>query len=212
MARRRQGEDVARAWGGGAVPVTLGVLAVLYFAGVFFEAAKSGTSAKYLGKALGNEAGAPFAYFTQLAALFPGAARHAIDYRVEGYRCRDKTWVEIDVWRWFPIDAGNKENRFYRVMHFYGDAHPHRQTLRALDEFLVSRYDADLVDAASRGQPGDPIGGVRFVRLNVPFGQPGDGSPRYERRPLATYPDDQRKDFYYTPESKREERCSRIGR
>src|SRR6185369_16131667 len=99
------------------------------------------------------------AYFTQLAALFPGAARHAIDYRVEGYRCRDKTWVEIDVWPWFPIDAGNKENRFYRVIHFYGDAHPHRQTMRALDEFIVGRYDADLIDAASRGQRGDPIGG-----------------------------------------------------
>ena len=74
-------------------------------AGVFFEAAKSGTAAKYLGKVMGDEAAAPFAYFTQLAALFPGAARHAIDYRVEGWRCRDKTWAEIDVRPYFPIDA-----------------------------------------------------------------------------------------------------------
>ena len=50
------------------------------------------------------------------------------------------------------------------------------------------------------------------MRLHVPFGKPGDGSPRYERRPLADYPEDERKHLYYTPESRREERCARIGR
>jgi hypothetical protein len=213
MPDRQRGNDVARAFGGTAVPRVLAVLSVLYFTGVFFEAAKNGTAAKYLGKAMGSEAAAPFAYFTQLAALFPGASRHAIDYRVEGWRCRDKTWAEIDVRPYFPIDADSKENRFYRAIHFYGDAHLHRQTLHALDEFIVHGYDTDAVEAAVHGKPSEPIGGVRFVKVMVPFGGPGEGSPRYERRALEAYPEDQRKTLaYHTPESKREERCSRIGR
>jgi hypothetical protein len=198
-----QDDLVARAWGGGVVPKVLGTLAALYFAAIWSEAAKSGTSAKWLP--------APVAYFTQVAALFPGAARHALDYRVEGWRCRDQQWSEIDVRPWFPIEGDNKESRFYRAMHFYGE-HPHRQTLRALDEFIVDHYNADAIDAASQGRDTGEIGGVRFVRLALPIGRPSDGSPRYERKPLASYPDDDRKDIYYTPESKREERCRRIGR
>jgi hypothetical protein len=213
MSGPERGEDLGRAFGGRAVPSVLAVIAAVYFAGVFFEAAKSGTAAKYLGKAMGDEAAAPFAYFTQLAALFPGASRHAIDYRVEGWRCRDKAWAEIDVRPYFPIDADSKENRFYRAIHFYGDTHLHRQTLHALDDFIVHRYDADAIDAAARGEPIELIGGVRFVKVTVPFGEPGDGSPRYVRRPLPDYPEDQRKALpYHTPESKREERCSRISR
>jgi hypothetical protein len=207
MPGRERGDGVARAFGGSLVPGVLASVTALYFAGVFFEAARSGTAAKYLGKVMDDEAAAPWAYFTQLAALFPGASRHAIDYRVEGYRCRDRAWAEIDVRPLFPIDADSKENRFYRAIHFYGDAHPHRQTLHALDDFIVRRYDADAIDAAARGEPREPIGGVRFVKVTVPFGAPGDGSPRYERRPLADYPEDQKKALYHTPESKREERC-----
>jgi hypothetical protein len=205
MSNQREDDGVARAWGGGSITKVLGALAVAYFVVVWTEAAKSGTAAKWLRVA-------PVAYFTQIAALFPGAARHAIDYRVEGYRCRDKAWVELDVSPWFPIDADNKESRFYRAIHFYGDQHPHRQTLRALDEFIVSHVDSDAIDAAAQGRGGDPIGGVRFVRLHVPFGAPGDGSARYARKPLSEYPADERKDLYYTPESKREERCAQIGR
>src|SRR6185437_8654223 len=114
MGSPRADDGAARAWGGLLVPSVLAGLAAMYFVGVWAESMKAGTAARHLP--------APIAYFMQVAALFPGAARHAIDYRVEGYRCRDKTWAEIDVTRWFPIDAGNKENHFYRVMHFYGDA------------------------------------------------------------------------------------------
>ena len=199
MASGRANDGSARAWGGILVPGVLAGLAAVYFAGIWAEAMKSGTAARWFP--------APVAYFMQVAALFPGATRHAIDYRVEGFRCRDRTWTEIDVTPWFPIDADNKENRFYRAIHFYGDQHPHRQTLRALDEFIVSHYDADAIDAIAQGRGGEVIGGVRFVRLHVPFGKPGDGSARYERMPLDTYPADQRKNLYWTPESKREERC-----
>jgi hypothetical protein len=200
------GDDgVVRAWGGGLAPLLLGAVAAVYFVAVWSEAAiASGVSVRWLS--------APLGYFTQIAALFPSPTQHAIDYRVEGYRCRDKTWVELDVSPYFPIDAGNKENRFYRAIHFYGDQHPHRPTLRALDEFIVAHVDADATDAAAQGRGGNPIGGVRFSRLRTSFGRPGDGSPRYEQRPLSTYPAAERADLYYTPESKRQERCARIDR
>ena len=199
MSHDDEDDGVARAWGGAAVPVVLSLVAAVYFASLWAEAAvKEAISTRWLP--------APLAYFTQIAALFPRPTLQALDYRVEGYRCSDGAWAEIDVAPWFPIDADNKESRFYRAIHFYGDQHPHRQTLRALDEFIVSRYDGELPDAAAS------IGGVRFVRLRIPFGKPGDGSARYARTPLAAHPPDERKELYHTPESKREERCARIGR
>lgn len=203
MAVERNDDGVVRAWGGGAVPLVLGVLAVVYFVSVWSEAAiRSGVSRKWLP--------APLSYFAQIATLFPGPTAHALDYRAEGWRCRDKTWAEIDVSPWFAIDAEHKESRFYRAIHFYGDKSPHRPTLQALDEFIVDHYDSDAIDAAARGRGGDLIGGVRFTRISVPVGKPGDGSPRYEKKPLGEVPAEQRRHLYYTPESKREERCARI--
>jgi hypothetical protein len=204
MSTEHEDPEVARSFGGAVVPVILGVIALAYLGAVWSEARKPGTSAKWLP--------APLAYFTQIAALFPGASRHAIDYRVEGWRCRDKQWVEIDHRAWFPIEADNKESRFYRAMHFYADGRAHRQTLQALDEFIVDHHNADTIDLRAQGKGGDEIGGVRFVKLTTPFGNPGDGSPRYERKPLTSFAEDQRKDMYYTPESKREKRCAQIGR
>ena len=104
MVKEREDDGIARAWGGRIVPGVLGAVAAVYLVAVFAEGVKSGVAATRLP--------APVAYFAQIAALFPAAARNAIDYRVEGYRCRDQTWAEIDVRRWFPIDADNKENRF----------------------------------------------------------------------------------------------------
>lgn len=205
-ANSKQHEDdgVARAWGGGVVPKVLGAIAIAYLVAIWSEARKSGTSAKFMPQSL--------AYFTQIAGLFPGASRHAIDYRVEGFRCRDAQWMEIDVAPWFPIEADNKENRFYRAMHFYADGRPHRQTLRALEAFIVDHYNADNIDLRAQGKGGDSIGGVRFVKVTTPFGKPGDGSARYVKQPLSSFTADQRKEMYYTPESKREERCAQIGR
>jgi len=200
---RRDDPEIARAWGDHAAPrVVLGLIAAVYLVAVFAEAAKSGTAAKYLP--------APVAYFAQLAALFPRASHGAIDYRAEGFVCRDQTWIEIEPRRWFPIDADNKENRFYRALYFY---HLHRQTMRALDEFIVSHYDADARDGAAAGTGATPeIAGVRFIRILVPLGAPGEPEGRYTRRPLGEYPAEERKDLYWTPESKREERCKQIAR
>lgn len=198
----RRDPHVARAWGESVAPkAILGVVAVMYLAAVYAEAAKSGSTLKYLP--------APLTYFAQVAALFPHSSKHAIDYRVEGFRCKDGAWIELDPSPYFPIDADNKENRFYRAMHFYADGHPHRQTLRALDEFLVAHFnDTARANAASgHGGTTDRLGGVRFVRLNLPFGDPGEGSERYRRKAIAEVPEDDRKVLYYSPESKREERC-----
>src|SRR5262249_6884338 len=144
--------------------VVLGLIAAAYLVAVFGEAEKSGTAAKYLP--------APVAYFTQLAALFPRASHGAIDYRAEGWVCRDQKWIEIEPRKWFQIDAENKENRFYRALFFY---HLHRQTMRALDDFLVSHYNADAHDQAAAGSGATPeIGGVRFTRVTLPLGNPGE--------------------------------------
>jgi hypothetical protein len=201
-------EEVARTFTGtsGVVAVVLlAVVAAVYFVSIWSEAAiRQTVSRRWLP--------APLAYFAQLAVLFEKPAAHSTEYRVEGYRCRDRTWIEIDTSPWFPIDADNKENRLHRAVAFYREKYPHRPTLRALDEFVVSHYDADLIDAASRGQSGDPIGGMRVVKLLVPVGAPGAGTPRFSRPPLSSYPDDQRTDLYHSPESMREERCNLLGR
>ncbi len=201
----RPDDEPVRAWGGVVVKLLLAIVSIVYFGCVFAEANKAGTAARLLP--------APLAYFTQIAALFPGAARSAIDYRVEGWRCKDKAWAEIDVRPWFPIDADNKENRFYRTMHFFGE-HPHRETLRALDEFITSHYERDRIAAEARGDGRPAVGGVRFVRVKVPIGQPGEDTARYSRLPLASYAEDDRndrKDFYWTPESRRDARCAQLG-
>jgi hypothetical protein len=185
--------EIARAFGGRWIPLGLGVVAVVYFVFVFAEAAKSGTAARFLP--------APLAYFTQIAALFPGAAKHSIDYRVEGYSCKERSFSEIDVRPWFPIDADNKENRFYRAMHFFGE-HPHRETLRALDEFITSHYETDRIAAAARGEARPALGGVRFVRVRSSIGEAGDVDERYEKKPLTSFSSEDRHDLYYTPESR----------
>jgi hypothetical protein len=196
MDDQREDDGVARAWRGRAAPIVLGVIAAAYVAAVWSEAVKSGTSAKWLP--------APVAYFTQVARLFPRAAIATLDYHVDGFRCRDQAWTEIDVRPFFPIDADNKENRFYRTLHFF---HDHRQTMRALDDFVTTRYNERALETAAQGQGGERIGGIRIHRLTLPFGAPGEGAARYAKKPLGAYADDERKEIYHTPESKREERC-----
>jgi hypothetical protein len=203
----RDDDEVARAWSGKRgtiVTYLLGAVAVGYFASIWAEAAiHQGTAGRFLP--------APLAYFAQLAVLFEKPVTHVHDYRVEGYRCRDRTWFEIDTSPWFPIDADSKENRLYRAVFFYRERSPHRPTMRALDEFVVSHYDADRIDAASRGQSSDLIGGMRVVKILAPVSSPSTGTPRFARAPLSSYPEDQRTDIYHTPESMREERCKQLG-
>lgn len=186
--------ELRRMW-----PRVLGVLGALYLASILLSAAGSSLPERILPR--------PLLYFTQVARLFPGAARFSIDHRAEGFRCSDRKWVEIDTRPYFPISADNKENRFYRAMHFFRQ---HRPALQSLDEFLVTRHNARFSAGITEGTAGGRIGGVRLSSLRLPLPEPGQRFPRYERRPLDTVPEELRKVRYYTPQSKRSARCEEV--
>jgi hypothetical protein len=169
------------------------VVAGAYLVGVWLE----GVGARLPERALPRT----LTYFLQVAALFPVAATASIDYRVEGFVCVEKIWRELDTRPYFPLDANDKENRFFRVMHFFKESRP---TMTALDSYLVESHNAGThEDGIPRGQK---LGGVRFFSLRIPL--PELGHPlRSERRPLDEYPYEQRSHRYYTPVSVRAERC-----
>lgn len=162
-------------------------VAAAYLATVWLDGVGSNLPAKLLPRAA--------LYFGQIAALFKWAGEKQIDYRAEGWLCAERRWTEIDVRPYFPLDAGNKENRFYRAVQFY---RRDRKVMRALDEYVVERENA---------RRDDEIGGVRFLSLRIPYPAPGTTIAPYERRALSAYPEDQRHDWYWTPKSKRTARC-----
>jgi hypothetical protein len=165
-------------------------VSVLYLSCVFFEG---------IGKTfLQNLVYRPFIYFAQIAALFPRAATHSIEYRAEGYGC-DGRVSEIDVRPYFPIHADDKESRFERAMHFFMRDQP---TLTALDQYVVDRYNRDH----------DPkIGGVILLSLRIPIPAVGSSFPRYERTSLGNHPKDERKVWYKTPRDVLLGRCGGGG-
>jgi hypothetical protein len=135
-------------------------------------------------------------YFCQIAALFAKAGQVAIDYRAEGWSCESKRWVELDLRPWFRIDADNKENRFHRALQFY---RKERKVMRALEDYIVQSNNAS---------PSLPhIGGVRFLSLRVPYPAFGSHVEHGSRKELAAYPAEQRHSWYYTPTSRRKDRC-----
>lgn len=162
-------------------------VAAIYLAVVWLDGVGSNLPAKLLPRAA--------LYFGQIAALFKWAGEKQIDYRAEGWLCAEKRWVEIDVRPFFPLDAGNKENRFYRAVQFY---RRDRKVMRALDEFIVQRENA---------RSDRRIGGVRILSLRIPYPAPGSTIEPYKRQELSTYPEEQRHNWYWTPKSKRHERC-----
>ncbi|WP_437875879.1 hypothetical protein [Sorangium sp. So ce513] len=143
-------------------------------------------------------------YFTQIARLFPYASLFSIDHRAEGFRCSDRQWVEIDTRPYFPINADDKENRFYRAMHFFRQNRP---VLQELDGFLVARHNARLSAGITEGTAGGRIGGVRLSTVRFSLPEPGQRFARHERRPLDAVPEELRKVRYYTPQRKRSARC-----
>lgn len=162
-------------------------LAGLYLALVWLDGVGSRIPAKVTPR--------PWLFFAQVAALFVNAAPKVIDYRAEGWSCSERKWIEIDVRPYFRIDADNKENRFQRALQFY---RKNRVVLRALEDFVMKRH-------AASGGPA--IGGVRFASLRIGYPAAGEHISRYERLPLASYSGDQRHDWYWTPRSRRFERC-----
>ena len=163
-------------------------VAGLYLATVWFDGVGSTWPAKVTPR--------PWLYFSQVAALFVNAAPKVIDYRAEGWSCSEHRWVEIDVRPYFRIDADNKENRFQRALQFY---RKNRNVMRALEDFVVKRHNATSGTTT--------IGGVRFSSLRLPYPAPGEHVAPFEQRPLASYSADQKKDWFWTPTSRRTQRC-----
>jgi hypothetical protein len=174
--------------------VALRTLAGAYLLGVWLDGSGTGIPASVLPR----EAN----YFVQVAALFPFAALTSIDYRAEGFVCKEGAWMELDTRPYFPIDPDDKENRFNRVMHFFRE---NRRTMTALDSYLVENHNSAAHEDGIRRDRG--IGGVRLLSLRIPLPSPGDRLERVSRRPLSSYPEEQRKVFYHTPRWKLAERC-----
>lgn len=145
-----------------------------------------------------NDLPPTFRYFTQVACLFPHAARMAIEYRVEGWRCGERRFAELDTRPYFPVRADDKENRLHRAGFFF---RKERVVMEALEDYLVARVNDDAT-------PGDAIGGIRLVSLRHPLPPiQARPIPRFERKPLAAIPEDQVKAWFYTPPSRRARRC-----
>ncbi|MGH7269592.1 MAG: hypothetical protein ACREJ3_04100 [Polyangiaceae bacterium] len=176
----------------------LRVLAALYLAGVWLDGVGSTLPFRLLPRAPN--------YFLQVAALFPRAATRTIDYRAEAWVCGDKAWRELDTRPYFPMDADGKENRFQRVMHFFRQD---ERTMLALDDYLVRRHDSAAHDDGI--ERGGDIGGVRLSSLRIPLPVPGGPIARFERRPIADYPEAERHIFYHTRRSTLARRCGRAS-
>lgn len=189
------GAPAARSSEGGALPkprrgVQLAIVAVAcaYLATVWLDGVGSNLPSRVAPR--------PWLYFAQVAALFKNAGVMVIDYRAEVWRCEDGRWAEVDVRPWFRIDADTKESRFHRALQFY---RRERKVMRELEAYVTARYEASPGAA--------PIGGVRFSSLRIPYPALGARVEPASRRPMAEYPEEMRKRWYYTPTSRRRERC-----
>ncbi len=185
----RDGRVMAEPWLSPRARRLMMVLAGIYALFVWMDAAGLNLPDKILPL--------PVRFFMQEAALFPDAARDAIEYRAEGYLCDAWRFEEIDVRPFFPIQRDDKESRFYRAMFFH---RRQKKVLEALDQFIV--------DHQNRAHPEARIGGVMLLSLRIPIPEPGTPEPRYQRLPLADYPPEvERKYWYVTPSAERTQRC-----
>jgi len=139
----------------------------------------------------------PLLYFAQVAALFPRASVDIIEFRAQGWSCKEHKFHEIDLRPYFPIQRNDKENQFARAEFFYLQNRP---AMRALGSYITSHFNHD--------HAGAPIGGVRFLSLREPIPKPGTVFPRFVRRPLSAMPNKERHYWYWTPMSMRRERCA----
>lgn len=141
-------------------------------------------------------------FFTQCAALFPRAARYAIEYRAEGYVCDTGEWHELDTRPYFPIDVNDKESRFQRVMFFY---RRQKTVINELDRFLVNVHNrTPLEDGIPREEK---IGGVRLMSIRGPIPEIGAPLVRVHYVPLGEIPEKERKQWYQTKSARITERC-----
>jgi len=163
---------------------TLVALSSIYVGSVFLDGIGSTLAWKVLPR--------PVHYFVEVSRLFPDAQPVAIDYRAEAWVCSDRKFEELDTRDYFPLRAGDKENRFYRFVQFYRHSRP---AMEALEDYLVRR------DTAQK------IGGIRVLSLRIPLPAPGAPVERWHRKPLSDYPQDERHAWFWTPRSRRAQRC-----
>lgn len=191
--RTVQARDIAQAWNSPLFTRVLTIVAGLYFACIWLDAAHSIVPRRLLPSFI--------TYFTEAAALFPSAAQATIDYRVEGWECTSRRWREIDPRVDFPIDADSKENRFYRALHFFRQ---NRTVMQALEAYLLERHNA----RAREGREAvGVIGGIRTLSLRLPIPSPGEKVAAFSREPVASFPEQQRHNWYWTRQSRRAENC-----
>jgi hypothetical protein len=165
------------------------VLAVGYLLAVWLDAVGTGIPAHLLPR--------PVLLFTQVAELFPSAARSSIEWRVRGFRCDLGRFEEIDVRPFFPIRRDDKESRFDRAMFFY---HRERRVLEALDDYITA--------SQNRSHPDRRIGGVMLMSLRVPIPPLGQPGPRRQWTPATDFPSTvERRYWYTTPVDARPRRC-----
>ncbi len=148
----------------------------------------------------------PILYFTQVAGLFTESKKADMEFRVLGWSCRDGLFREMDVDAHFPIQAGNKENRFQRAVYFY---HANGKVMGHLDRFLIRAHNARVAALEAAGKEPDVglIGGVRIVSAMTPIPRPEEGAQRYARRPLSDYPAAAVKTLYESSENAIWKRC-----
>ena len=161
--------------------------AVVYLACVWLDAVGSRIPRAILPR--------PVDFFVQVAQLFPRAAEDAIEWRAKGFHCDRRKFDELDLSPYFPIHAGDKENRFDRALFFYLED---KRVLAALDAYI----------AAAEGARGDRLGGVMLLSLRTPIAPPGSDEPRYRRVPVDQIPPSVKRTYWYvTGADERERRC-----
>lgn len=191
-AKERRAPDdapiVAETGGPAWLRPLLTAAACLYLFTTFLNGARTGAPDRLLPPTL--------RYFIQTTCLFPRAATMTIDYRLEGYTCDGRKFVELDPKPYFPVSADDKESRFYRVVQFHRKT---RSVMQALERYVLDH------EKASRAH--GPLGGIRVSSLRIPIPKLGEPLPRWNPGPLASYPPDQQKHWFYTPNSRRRTLC-----
>jgi hypothetical protein len=179
VTSRAKQTDVAHGPGPGWFRFVLAVAALTYYLLITCVDHQSKLKAKLP---------AAITYFTQETELFANADRYVLDFHTDAWSCERRQWEPLDPRPYFPLHAGDKENRLFRVLTMYlkepgKHSHWFRPVARALERYIVEHHAAGGDDGVA-----GPIGGVRFTRTFTAFGWPGDDVPRYEYRPLDPLP------------------------
>jgi hypothetical protein len=177
--------------------LTLRVAAVIYLLGIWLDGVGCDAPPAYLPLTVD--------YFLDVAALFPDAAKAASEFRAEGWLCRERTWEELDVRPYFPLDPDDKENRFQRALNIFRNE---PIVTKAMDDYLVKAHnDGRADDGIARDES---IGGVRFTLIRAALPPPGGAVKRYTRRSLVELAGEKHRILYQTSQPDLKGRCGYV--